>query len=45
MNTHSQMLFPMAIAPKSNASDENGNIVEANKLPKNKPQSPHVSNS
>lgn len=42
---HNQILFPIAIAPTSNASEENGMIVEANKLPKNKPQSPQVSNS
>ena len=45
INTHNQILFPKAIAPTSNASDENGIIVEANKLPINKPQSPQVSNS
>ena len=35
----------MAIAPKSKASEENGMIVEAKKLPKNNPQRPQFSNS
>jgi hypothetical protein len=37
------MLFPIATAPINKASDEKGKMVDAKKLPKNKPQRPQFS--